>query len=69
MSISVVDDSRYFRYNFTADQFYVESRIDIDEGLQSVQTMLLLCQPKQGPSLEVRPPALVTPDALCYTST
>lgn len=52
-SITVVDGNRYFGYNFTADQFYVTSRIDIDEGLEAIQAMNFRCLPKIGPPLEV----------------
>ncbi|XP_067949996.1 protocadherin gamma-A11-like [Watersipora subatra] len=53
MRVVVIDSNPYFDYLPANNSFVVKARIDVDEGLSTVQRMTLMCQPKNGPQLEI----------------
>lgn len=52
-SVTVVDSNPYFEFNPSDNTFTVKKRIDIDQGLNTLQLMILECMPTNGPTLEV----------------
>lgn len=53
-AVTVVDSNPYFEFNAADKTFTVKKRIDIDQGLNTIQLMILECTPMSGPKLEVR---------------
>lgn len=52
-SIVVSDSNPYFDYLPANHSFVVKARIDIDRGLNTVQTMTLECKTLNGPTFNV----------------
>ena len=52
-SVEVIDSNPYFDFDPSNNTFTVKKRIDIDQGLNTLQLMILECTPTAGPKLEV----------------
>jgi len=52
--VEVVDPNPYFDYISSNNSLVVTSRIDMDQGLNPLQLMILECMNTNGPTLEVR---------------